>query len=322
MTTINPGDVRTVYTSSPFVNDAGVATDPTTITVRWRRHGGTETVWTYGTDAEVVRDGAGLYHADIPITASGLYYYKIAGSGSVDAAEEGTFLAETFFEPASAALSGPIRLYTGTTDPTTGAGVPATIGSVYSLTTLGSESVWVKTGAADTGWVQAGSVGGGVAGLTITDGVTSITATSLRMPSGTVVDAGGGVAAVGLLLSLVGPYRVNYNDPGIDVDGVAVATLDVGTLVVEAWLVMPVDFAAGGVFAAVSLGSGTGSLTEYSDFAQGTAGQEAASSAAVTHRPQFVVGSPRPLTVGVFPASGSFTVGAVDCYAIIATPAV
>jgi hypothetical protein len=160
MTEINPGDVRRV--SGSFTNPAGVATDPTTITVRWRHHRGTETAWVYGTDTQVVKDSVGAYHADIPITVSGLYYYKFEGTGAVQAAEEGTFLAETFFESvAPSTPSGPIRLYTGTADPTTGAGVPAAIGSVYSRTLLGSESVWVKTGAADTGWVQSGSAGGG-----------------------------------------------------------------------------------------------------------------------------------------------------------------
>jgi hypothetical protein len=160
MTEINPGDVRRV--SGSFTNPAGVATDPTTISVRWRHHRGTETTWVYGTDTQVVRDSAGVFHADIPITVSGLYYYKFEGTGAVQAAEEGTFLAETFFESvAPSTLTGPIRLYTGTADPTTGAGVPAAIGSVYSRTLLGSESVWVKTGAADTAWVQAGSASGG-----------------------------------------------------------------------------------------------------------------------------------------------------------------
>jgi hypothetical protein len=160
MTEINPGDVRRV--SGSFTNPAGMATDPTTISVRWRHHRGTETTWVYGTDTQVVRDSAGVFHADIPITVSGLYYYKFEGTGAVQAAEEGTFLAETFFESvAPSTPSGPIRLYTGTTDPTTGAGVPAAIGSVYSRTLLGSESVWVKTGAADTAWTQAGTAGGG-----------------------------------------------------------------------------------------------------------------------------------------------------------------
>jgi hypothetical protein len=160
MTEINPGDVRRV--SGSFTNPAGVATDPTTISVRWRHHRGTETTWVYGTDTQVVRDSAGVFHADIPITVSGLYYYKFEGTGAVQAAEEGTFLAETFFESvAPSTLTGPLRLYTGTTDPTTGAGVPAAIGSVYSRTLLGSESVWVKTGAADTAWTQAGAAGGG-----------------------------------------------------------------------------------------------------------------------------------------------------------------
>jgi hypothetical protein len=331
MTEINPGDVRRV--SGSFTNPAGVATDPTTISVRWRHHRGTETTWVYGTDTQVVRDSAGVFHADIPITVSGLYYYKFEGTGAVQAAEEGTFLAETFFEAVVPSTpSGPIRLYTGTADPTTGAGVPAAIGSVYSRTLLGSESVWVKTGAADTAWVQSGSAGGGVAGLTITDGVTSVTATSLRMPSGTVVDVGGGVAAVGLVVTLLGPFHVNYNAAGIDVLGVPVATLDEGTLVLKAWLVVTAPFLVGGTesghSAFIGLGPDSGNLTNYeTNFAipgegPAIAGQEAHSDTPITHNSQFVAAGGQPLTVAVYPASGSFTAGGVDCYAVIATPAV
>jgi hypothetical protein len=94
---INPGDIRTVYTTSPFVNAGNTPTDPTTVRVRWKVHGGTETVWTYGTDSQVVKDGTGLYHADIPVAEVGLYYYRIEGTGTVQAAEEGTFLSESPF---------------------------------------------------------------------------------------------------------------------------------------------------------------------------------------------------------------------------------
>lgn len=95
---INPGDLVRVSTDPPFTNAAGVATDPTTVTLEWRRAGGATTTWVYGTDVEVVRDAAGTFHADIPIAERGLHYYRWVGTGAVQAAEEGTFLVTTSWE--------------------------------------------------------------------------------------------------------------------------------------------------------------------------------------------------------------------------------
>jgi hypothetical protein len=137
---------------------------------------------------------------------------------------------------------------------------------------------------------------------------------------------GGGAAQA---ISLVGPFRVNYNDAGIDGDGVAVTTLDEGTLVLKAWLVIVTPFIAGGTglghSAFVSLGPDSGTLTNYETFdspGEGAllAGQEAKSDIAITHNSQFVAAGGQPLTVAVYPASGSFSAGATDCWAVIATP--
>lgn len=93
MSTINPGDVVRVSTDPPFTNSTGVATDPTTVMLRWKagRHG-EETVWIYGTDAEVVRDSAGTFHADITVTEALPYFYRWEGTGTVQAAEASAFL--------------------------------------------------------------------------------------------------------------------------------------------------------------------------------------------------------------------------------------
>ncbi len=93
----NPGDIVRVYTDPGFSNDAGVLADPTTITVRWRVAGGVETLWTFGTNAQVVKDSVGVYHADIPVTTPGLHYYRWEGTGAVAAAEEGTFNVTSYF---------------------------------------------------------------------------------------------------------------------------------------------------------------------------------------------------------------------------------
>jgi hypothetical protein len=190
----------------------------------------------------------------------------------------------------------------------------------------------VTVPAAATAPLTAGSdtinAGGGV---TVTDGTATVTASTIQMLMGTVVDAGGGVAAVGLVLTLLGPFHVNYNAAGIDVLGVPVATLDEGTLVLKAWLVVTAPFLVGGTesghSAFLGLGPESGNLTNYeTNFAipgegAAIAGQEAHSDTPITHNSQFVAAGGQPLTVAVYPASGSFTAGAVDCYAVIATPA-
>ena len=93
------GGIRQVYTTSAFKDEDGVATDPTTVRVHWRVDDGPITTWQYGVGSEVVKDGTGLYHADIPLAIAGLYYARIEGTGSVEAASEETFLVESYFPP-------------------------------------------------------------------------------------------------------------------------------------------------------------------------------------------------------------------------------
>lgn len=100
MSEINPGDIVRLTTTPGFTNSAGVLTDPTTVTLRWRVAGGTETTLTWtaavpGTD--IVKDSTGVFHADITVVAPGLHYYRWAGMGAVVAAEEGTFSAKSYF---------------------------------------------------------------------------------------------------------------------------------------------------------------------------------------------------------------------------------
>lgn len=97
MSDINPGDIVRVDTAPGFKNAAGTLTDPTTVSLRWRAAGGTETTWVYLTDSQIVRDSVGLYHADIPVVVPGLHYFRWKGTGAVTAAEEGTFDVNTSF---------------------------------------------------------------------------------------------------------------------------------------------------------------------------------------------------------------------------------
>jgi hypothetical protein len=94
MSSIQPGDA--VRLSVAFTNAAGTATDPTTVTLKVRPKGGTEEVFVYQTDVELVRDTAGNYHLDYTVPAiapeRGLtFHYQWIGTGAVAVVEPGTF---------------------------------------------------------------------------------------------------------------------------------------------------------------------------------------------------------------------------------------
>jgi hypothetical protein len=93
---INPGDVVRVTTSPGFKNLAGALTDPTTVRLKWRRFDAV-TTWIFGTDAEVVKDSVGLYHANIAVTEVGMHYFRWEGEGAIAAAEEGSFYVSSDF---------------------------------------------------------------------------------------------------------------------------------------------------------------------------------------------------------------------------------
>lgn len=66
-------------------------TDPTTITARVKEPGLPQVSYVYGTDAEVVRSGTGVYYFEIPLTAYGAWSVRFEGTGNVEAAAEGMF---------------------------------------------------------------------------------------------------------------------------------------------------------------------------------------------------------------------------------------
>lgn len=81
------------------VTDAdGTPADPGTVTLRVQPHRGTEAVYEYGTDAIIVKDGVGEYHADVDPDVKGLWHWRWEGNGDVEAAAEGTFSVTTYFE--------------------------------------------------------------------------------------------------------------------------------------------------------------------------------------------------------------------------------
>jgi hypothetical protein len=80
-----------------FTTRAGVAADPTGVTCTIETPLGTETTYTYGTDAAVVKDSTGHYHLDVNATdltspdGDRIWNYRWRGTGAIVASEEGSF---------------------------------------------------------------------------------------------------------------------------------------------------------------------------------------------------------------------------------------
>jgi hypothetical protein len=80
-----------VRVSATFKNIAGTATDPTTVVAKIKDPSGNVSTYTYGTDAELIKDATGMYHIDVDIDERGLWYYRWEATGAVKTAEESTF---------------------------------------------------------------------------------------------------------------------------------------------------------------------------------------------------------------------------------------
>ena len=72
--------------------DAGVLTDPTTVTLTVQDPAGVEVTYTYlSGDGVIVRDGTGRFHADYLPALAGTYEWRWAGTGAAHAPAEGRF---------------------------------------------------------------------------------------------------------------------------------------------------------------------------------------------------------------------------------------
>lgn len=89
MKTYDNGDL--VRCSAAFTNSDGEAVDPTAVIFKVKTPAGTETTYTYGTDAELVRDSAGNYHIDVDANESGIWIYRCYSTGTGQAADEEHF---------------------------------------------------------------------------------------------------------------------------------------------------------------------------------------------------------------------------------------
>lgn len=78
---------NTVRLSVEFLDAAGALVDPTDVTCRLR---GPESL--AAISLPVTKESVGKYHADALAEAAGVWFYRFAGSGTVDAAVEGSFI--------------------------------------------------------------------------------------------------------------------------------------------------------------------------------------------------------------------------------------
>lgn len=85
--TINAYDVGdAVRFSVTFQDLNGTNVDPDTVVFKTKNPAGTISTYTYGSDAEVVKDSTGKYHCDIVVGSEGFWFARWEGSGTVYAA--------------------------------------------------------------------------------------------------------------------------------------------------------------------------------------------------------------------------------------------
>lgn len=87
-----------------FANSAGTAVDPTVVKFKYYAKAiGVATTYTYGTNAQLVRGGTGVYYVDIDTNESaGLFYWDFLSTGTGQAADQGQF----YVRPAYASTGG------------------------------------------------------------------------------------------------------------------------------------------------------------------------------------------------------------------------
>jgi len=92
MMAANIYDIGDVVRCTGTITASGTAVDPGTVLAKYRNPAGSVTTLTYGVDAALVKDAAGIYRFDISILTEGVYYYRIEGTGTNATAQEGSFL--------------------------------------------------------------------------------------------------------------------------------------------------------------------------------------------------------------------------------------
>ena len=68
----------------------GILTDPSSTTFRTRDPAGNVSSFVFGTDVELVRDSAGAFHLDLPLSIGGQWTVRWEGTGTAQGADEYT----------------------------------------------------------------------------------------------------------------------------------------------------------------------------------------------------------------------------------------
>lgn len=95
---MNAHDIGDLVRISTTFSVAGVATDPTAVSLTVTDPSGTATTYTYA-GAQVVKTAAGAYRYDLSVAAAGVYTYRWVGTGVAEGADSGQFMVKTALPP-------------------------------------------------------------------------------------------------------------------------------------------------------------------------------------------------------------------------------
>lgn len=78
--------------AAAFATLAGTATDPTVVTLTVEKPDGSQLVYGYpsaGADGTLTKESTGRFYRDVTLDQSGMWSYRLVGTGAVVAAAEG-----------------------------------------------------------------------------------------------------------------------------------------------------------------------------------------------------------------------------------------
>lgn len=130
--------------------------------------------------------------------------------------------------------------------------------------------------------------------------------------------------------TLIGPFRVDYDDPNVGSDVTNLVELTAGDLVLAAHIIVVAAWECAGPFAGfyVSVdtdgaGSGGANIVEYNHANANVEGGEpgvTGDAGYTNYRAAAMAASGSHLRFEAYPDSGSFTAGSADIYALVVTP--
>ncbi len=89
--TRNVYDIGDLVRCTGTFASSGANVNPAAVMFKVRAPSGLVTTYTYGVDAELVRDATGVYHVDVSASDAGTWAYKFWSTGTGQAAAEERF---------------------------------------------------------------------------------------------------------------------------------------------------------------------------------------------------------------------------------------